>query len=84
MSSRAAIKHPHSGNDAGFLNERDVIGDDQEVVKNRGDRKPACNPVRNRISPLRLNNSTLSAMTTPSRALPLVGRTRLGPAELDA
>ena len=30
--------------DAVFLNERDVIGYDQEVVKNRGDRKSPATP----------------------------------------
>ena len=53
-----AIKHSHSRNDAVFLNERDVIGYDQKVVKNRRDRKPARNPVRDRVRALRLHDGS--------------------------
>ena len=54
--SRVAIEHSHSGNDAGFLNQRDVVGHGQQVVKDRRDRAAAGDSIGDRVDAVGLDD----------------------------
>ena len=76
--SRVAIKHPHSGNDALFLNQRDMVGHGQKVAENRRDRRrPATHPRSCRCG--RSRRQILPATTTPSPARRSAARKRSRP-----
>ena len=51
-----AIKHPHSGNDALLLDQRDMVGHGQKVVQNRRDRAPAGDSIGDRLDAVGLDD----------------------------